>query len=131
MSMTERLEALAYRIGCEVRERANEHHPGLAKAWISFSCTADNHVIIQAGYNVKQVQRLGVGHYRIFFATPLPHTHYCWNAQARNSANGCLRRRIITAGPADPKMAESLDLRCTTFWGHRADAPEINLVVFH
>lgn len=129
MSVTERLEALAYRIGCEVRERAYETHPGLTRAWVSFGCVGAR-VVVRTGHNVDKVIRLGAGRYRVFFTSALPHSHYCWSAQARSTAKGCLRRRFITPDATDQKTSTILDLRCTTVWGTCADAPEINLVVW-
>lgn len=128
MSVVERLEALAYRIGCEVRERAYETHPGLTRAWVSFGCVKGR-VVVRAGYNVDKVIRLGAGRYRVMFTSALPDSHYCWSAQARSAAEGCLRRRMVTPDATDPKTTTSLDLRCTTVWGTCADAPEINLMV--
>lgn len=128
MSVTERLEALAYRIGCEVRERVDETYPGLTRAWVSFGCVGGR-VVVGTGYNVDKVIRLGAGRYRVMFTSALPDAHYCWNAQARSTAEGCLRRRMVTLDATDQKTTAYLDLRCTTVWGTCADAPEINLMV--
>ncbi|MGL5631740.1 MAG: hypothetical protein ACRDD3_05200 [Azovibrio sp.] len=95
---------------------------------MSFGCVGGR-VVVRAGYNVEQVIRLSAGRYRVIFTSALPDPHYCWSAQARSAAEGCLRRRIVTPDATDQKTTTYLDLRCTTVWGTCADAPEINLMV--
>ena len=141
MALTEQLSRLCLRIADEMNERVRSHHPGLARAWVSFGVQR-NHLSIRSSYNVLRVVRLHKGHFRVHFSEPMPHTHCCWHAGAlspRPTAQcqrwltffcPVLHRPTILVVTATLKSPHTVDVICTTYKGRYSDSPDIHLVVY-
>lgn len=129
MSLSERIAALAARVGFEVGIKANHDHPGIARAWVSFGYIND-HMVMESAFNVVSVERLATGRYRVRFSQPMPDASYCWVALARSSTDNGTQRIAIARASADQKTAEYVDVSCATMATSFADSTEINLVVY-
>lgn len=128
MSLAAQLEALANRIGSEIKGLIRPDHPGLARAWVNFGYE-DKAVRVRAAHNVASVTRISTGRYRITFATPFADADYCWVATGRsNTASGTIR--FAAARSNDGKTIDHLELVCISALASLADSPEINLVVY-
>ena len=129
MSLASRINALASRVGLEVKTKIDATHPGLARAWVCFGYVG-NQVVVRASHNVASVTRLGSGRYRVTFAMAMPDTNYCWTALARSSTNSGTQRIAIVRSIADQKTAQHADISCATSSASFSDSSEINLVVY-
>lgn len=82
MSLSDRVTDLAQAFGRELKSRAPSDHPGVARAWV---CLADDGATlvptILSSHNVATVERLGRGHYRLYFERPLADACYGWIGQ--------------------------------------------------
>lgn len=129
MQLADRINALATRLGVELRARPNVSHPGLARAWVCFGVVG-NQTLIRAAHNVASVFRTATGRYRVSFAFPMPDADYCWTALARSSTNLSNYRLAVLRAFADQKTPQFVDISCATAGGTFDDSPEINLVVY-
>lgn len=129
MALTDRIMALATRIGVEVKTKIDSSHPGLARAWVNFGYDG-NAVIVRAAHNVTGVTRTARGRYRVTFASPMPDTGYCWTALARSSTNNGTQRIAIVRDTNDEKTEQYVDISCATMATSFADSTEINLTVY-
>lgn len=129
MSLAAQLEALANRIGSEIKGLIRPEHPGLARAWICFGWV-DGTMQIRAAHNVAGVTRLAAGRYRISFATPFPDANYCWVATARSNTDSSTQRMALIRATTEDKTADYVEVICASAGGSRADTTELNLVVY-
>jgi hypothetical protein len=129
MSLVQRLEALATRLGLEVKRKIGADHPGVARAWVCFGIV-DAQVILRSAHNVAAVIRLGKGRYRVHFDTPLPDADYAWTAWARSNTDSGQQRNALVRASADLKTPEFVDVVCATSQTSFGDSAEINLVVY-
>ena len=130
MNLSQRIAALAARIGLEVRSKANATHPGLARAWACFGWTGTA-MVLRSAHNVASVSRLATGRYRIHFAAAMPDAHYCWSALARSSTDSGTMRLAIVRSTSDQKTPQHVDVCCATAASATfSDSTEINLIVY-
>jgi len=130
VNLSQRIAALAARIGLEVRSKAAATHPGLARAWVCFGWTGTA-ILVRAAHNVASVTRLAAGRYRIHFATAMPDANYCWTALARSSTDSGTMRLAIVRSTSDLKTPQHVDVCCATAASVSfSDSTEINLVVY-
>jgi len=106
MSLSQSIVGLATRVGQEVRSRVSETHPGLVRAWGSYS----DSVHWPAAYNLSDISEMSVGLYRVSFRLPMPDAHYVVLVSSnrgfkvvRQDANGFeVRFRLFGFWPCAP-----------------------------
>lgn len=129
MSLAGNLVALAERIALAIQGKAGVDHPGLARAWVCFG-VVDDELVIRAAYQVRAVEHLATGRYRVSFATTMPDADYCWTAFARNAGRQSALKFAAARVNAEAKTPEYVEVICATAAGTLADTSELNLMVF-
>jgi len=129
MSLASRINALASRVGVEVKTKIDATHPGLARAWVCFGYVG-NQIVVRASHNVASVTRTATGRYRVHFTQPMPDADYCWTALARSSTDRRTQRIAIVRSTTDQKTAQYVDISCATTSASFSDSTEINLTVY-